>query len=1461
MKHSFKNSVMSLLILLALTFSALGVTPAYAAITVSDGMAASLVLGQSNFTSSGLGSGATGMYQPMAIAVDPTTGKIFVADRMNSRVLRFAAAGSLANGAAAEAVLGQPDFSTNTPGTTQSKMAYPGGVALDSSGRLWVADPGNNRVLRFDNASSLANGANADAVLGQTDFVSAINGTAQNKFWNPYGLSVDSTGRLWVTDASNSRVLRFDNAASKANGANADGVLGQPNFTSGAWGITATTMNSPYGLHASTNGTLWVADGENFRILRFDNAAAKANGAAADGVLGQPDFTTRDASVTSQNRMSQARGLAFDDNTGTLYVMNGDANRILVFNNAAAKASGANADNVIGQVDFTSSVSAPTTAASQYMPWGGFFDPAAKVLWVTSWYGHRVLMYGTPTAPCSSTVTVTSNVDSGAGSLRQAIADVCAGGTITIDSSLASQTLTLTSGDLTITKDMTIDGSNAPGFIINGDNTSRGFHNASSVVTLKNLTITNGTAGAGIGGGIYNGGTLTVANSTFSGNSAGYGGGIFSNGTLTVTNSTFSGNSAGEEGGGIRNDSTTTVTNSTFSGNSASTSGGGISNNGTLNYANTIIANSTAGGDCSNSGTIGTNTNNLVENSGCFAALSGDPLLSALGSYGGGNQTFALQTGSSAIDAGDNATCAASPVNGLDQRGVARDASCDIGSYEYVAPADAIAPTVTSFATTFPSSSLDIPITAFVASDAVGVTGYMITTSSTQPAAGDSAWSATALTTYTVGAEGTYILYPWAKDAAGNVSAVFGSPVSVIVDTPLFTNGGFEASDFTSWTQTYFFNPGLTGSQPYTEASIVRTAGGSDQSVVLGGPTTTPLSLSDANSGNNIHYPPYGNYVARVNGPITGNISNTIAQTVTVGASDIDNTDGLYHVRFVYAAVMEDPGHVASDQPWFFVKVTNQTKGTTLYEKFSYVGEAGVPWQNGATGWKYIDWTLVDVAGAGQIDLGDTLVLEAIAADCSQGGHSGYVYVDAFGSHIPGAVVSASAATSVNTDTDLVYTINYQNQGASALANPSIQFVVPTQTTFVSTSLPACSETAGTIDCSLGTSLASGVSDTFTITVHVGSTATGSISLGNYSISADLTPKMLGPLFTTTVTVTPDVIAPIVNSFTVNSVSTSYNVPIAAFTASDDTSVTGYLITESATVPSAGAAGWSGTAPSTYSVTADGSYLLYPWAKDAAGNVSALYGSAQVVIVKTAFAQAGDFNGDGKTDLAVFQPSTGTWNIKGQSSAVFGQSGDLPVPADYNGDGKDDIAVFRPSNGTWYITGRTPSAYGVAGDIPVPADYNGDGKADIAVYRPSNSTFYIYGVGPTAHGSVGDLPVVADYDGDGKADIAIFHPATSTWNIKGVGTFVYGAVGDLPAVADYNGDGKAEIAVFRPTMSTFYIYGVGPKSYGTVGDLPIIGDYNGDKKDDFAVFRPSNFTWYIYAIGPSVYGIAGDIPV
>jgi len=294
---------------------------------------------------------------------------------------------------------------------------------------------------------------------------------------------------------------------------------------------------------------------------------------------------------------------------------------------------------------------------------------------------------------------------------------------IDFDAALSGQTITLTAALPDLTTNITINGSSLTSHVqISGANTSRVFNITAGTIVLTHLDIINGNdgnnGGGGIknsgtltinystlannysgpgfsgGGGIYSDGTVTVNNSTFSGNSAaGSAGGIFNaGGTLTVNNSTFSGNSAGaggSSGGGIANMGTLTVNNSTFSGNSAGSSGAGIVRwSGTVTLRNTILSNN-GGKDCT--GTIATAINNLIQSTATTACgltngtngnkIGVDPLLGTLANNGGLTQTFALLTGSPAINAGDTGTCIAT-----DQRGTARAGVCDIGAFEAAAP-------------------------------------------------------------------------------------------------------------------------------------------------------------------------------------------------------------------------------------------------------------------------------------------------------------------------------------------------------------------------------------------------------------------------------------------------------------------------------------------------------------------------------------------------------------------------------------------------------------------------------------------------------------------------------------------------------------------------------------------------------------------------------------------------------
>ena len=378
---------------------------------LDNGQNADKVLGQLDFVSAAGGVSASQMTGPRGVAVDPTTGKVFVGDTANNRVLRFASWDDLANGQAAEGVLGQPSLNANTPGTTQTTMNAPTGVHVDQDGRLWVADTGNHRVLRFNNAAAQARRsqwrtASWDSRISYTGNPNFGGGPAQNNFNTPTSVFVEPEGDLWVADSQNHRVLRFANAALRADGDPATGVLGHDGYESSARNreshVGPETMAEPVAVYVEKSGRdLWVADSGNHRVLRFDAAYFKANGADADGVLGQPDFNTA-VPATTQSGFYLCGGVAGSD-TGALYVNDTGNNRILVFNAADAKMRGENADNVLGQPDFVSGLpnrggpAAANTLKSDN-PSNLFVDDEALVLWTPDDGNHRVLAFQIVTA-------------------------------------------------------------------------------------------------------------------------------------------------------------------------------------------------------------------------------------------------------------------------------------------------------------------------------------------------------------------------------------------------------------------------------------------------------------------------------------------------------------------------------------------------------------------------------------------------------------------------------------------------------------------------------------------------------------------------------------------------------------------------------------------------------------------------------------------------------------------------------------------------------------------------------------------------------------------------------------------------------------------------------------------------------------------------------------------------------
>jgi hypothetical protein len=226
---------------------------------------ANRVYGQPDFTSNTPDNGgvsATSLWAPAAAAVD-SSGGLYIADCTNNRVLHYPAGSTTA-----DQVYGQPDFTSNAQnngGLSATSLFSACGVAVDSSGGLYVAEYSNNRVLHYP-----ANSTTADRVYGQPNFTSGTEdngGISATSLYYPLAVAVDSSGGLYVADNLHNRVLHYP-----ANSTTADRVYGQPDFTSDTpnnGGLSATSLCGPQGVAVDSSGRLYIADSENCRVLFY----------------------------------------------------------------------------------------------------------------------------------------------------------------------------------------------------------------------------------------------------------------------------------------------------------------------------------------------------------------------------------------------------------------------------------------------------------------------------------------------------------------------------------------------------------------------------------------------------------------------------------------------------------------------------------------------------------------------------------------------------------------------------------------------------------------------------------------------------------------------------------------------------------------------------------------------------------------------------------------------------------------------------------------------------------------------------------------------------------------------------------------------------------------------------------------------------------------------------------------
>jgi DNA-binding beta-propeller fold protein YncE len=359
MNHRLNTAVQAFIAIIALVFFAL---PAYAA-PLTDGMEALHVIGKATFeATSPTTRSSTVLANPFGITYDSPHNRLFVVDGASNAVLVYDLSGGITDGMAASHILGQTTMTGTDSGAAQNTLSHPAKSAYDPNHNyLFVSDAGSNRVLVFD-VASITDGENAIHVLGQPNFTShdpnyGDVSTNDQGLDSPEGLAYDEdTNFLYVADSGNNRVVVYDLSGGITDGMAASHVLGQNNLSSKTLDLTPTASNisSPYGITIDTDqNLLHVANTSSFHRVSVFNIASLSDGEAAVFVLGQSSFGGSSA-ASGEEGLNYPKDIAYDPQNERLFVVDSGNSRVLEYNIRSGITTGMAASHVLGQPDFDS---------------------------------------------------------------------------------------------------------------------------------------------------------------------------------------------------------------------------------------------------------------------------------------------------------------------------------------------------------------------------------------------------------------------------------------------------------------------------------------------------------------------------------------------------------------------------------------------------------------------------------------------------------------------------------------------------------------------------------------------------------------------------------------------------------------------------------------------------------------------------------------------------------------------------------------------------------------------------------------------------------------------------------------------------------------------------------------------------------------------------------------------------
>jgi uncharacterized repeat protein (TIGR02543 family) len=463
---------------------------------------------------------------------------------------------------------------------------------------------------------------------------------------------------------------------------------------------------------------------------------------------------------------------------------------------------------------------------------------------------------------------------------------------------------------------------------------------------------------------------------------------------------------------------------------------------------------------------------------------------------------------------------------------------------------DTNAPSIKEFSIPATETSLSVPVTTLAATDDVGVIGYLISESAIQPQNNDQNWSPNPPTQYVFTSQGTKTLYAFAKDAAGNISIPLSATVTITLpDTiaPVVTLFTLPATE-TNLTVpvTALAATDAVGVAGYLISESANQPQGNDQNWSANPPTQYVF----ASQGVKTLYAFAKDAAGNISAPLLATATITLPDTTAPVVTDFTISSNATNLTVPVSTL------VATD-----------SVGVAAY----LVSESDRQPQANDQNW--------------------SVTLPTQFAFTSQGAKTLYAFAkDAAG--------NISAPLSANV------TITLADTTAPVVSS----FTIPATATNLT--VPVSSFTASDAVGVNGYCLSETITAPLLSDSHWTTTPTSSFTFASagsktlYAFAKDAAGNISSPVSAVVTITLPDITVPTVTVFTMPTTATSLTVPVTIFAANDNTAVTGYILTETATAPLVNISGWTSTAPNSYTFRGAGSLTLYAFVKDAAGNVS-----------------------------------------------------------------------------------------------------------------------------------------------------------------------------------------------------------------------------------------------------------------